>query len=215
MPSPWPRSSTTPACRPACSTSSPATARRSAKPWSRIRGGHGVLHRLHRRRQAHLATRRQYRQARGAGTRRQIGRHRARRRRLCVAVKGVVGNCYLNAGQTCTAQTRLLVPASALRRSRAHRRRPPASSSLGDPCCRGTTLGPLASKMQQDRVRDYIAKGIAEGCELLAGGAALPDGRARRRLLRAADRVRPRGSQGHDRPGGNLRPGAVHHHLHR
>jgi aldehyde dehydrogenase (NAD+) len=39
---------------------------------------------------------------------------------------------------------------------------------------RGTTLGPLASKMQQDRVRDYIAKGIAEGCELLAGGADLP-----------------------------------------
>jgi acyl-CoA reductase-like NAD-dependent aldehyde dehydrogenase len=56
MPSPWPRSSTRPACRPACSTSSPATARRSAKRWSRTRGGHGVLHRLDRRRQAHLAT---------------------------------------------------------------------------------------------------------------------------------------------------------------
>jgi acyl-CoA reductase-like NAD-dependent aldehyde dehydrogenase len=29
--------------------------------------------------------------------------------------------------------------------------------------------------MQQDRVRDYIAKGIAEGCELLTGGADLPE----------------------------------------
>jgi aldehyde dehydrogenase (NAD+) len=53
----------------------------------------------------------------------------------------------------------------------------------------GTTLGPLASKMQQDRVRDYIAKGIADGCELLAGGAA-SGGREAGRLLREADRVR-------------------------
>ncbi|MDQ5918459.1 MAG: aldehyde dehydrogenase, partial [Pseudomonadota bacterium] len=30
---------------------------------------------------------------------------------FAVAVPAVVGNCYLNAGQTCTAQTRLLVPA--------------------------------------------------------------------------------------------------------
>ena len=31
---------------------------------------------------------------------------------FAVAVKGVVGNCYLNSGQTCTAHTRMLVPAS-------------------------------------------------------------------------------------------------------
>jgi acyl-CoA reductase-like NAD-dependent aldehyde dehydrogenase len=30
--------------------------------------------------------------------------------------------------------------------------------------------------MQQGRVRDYIRKGIAEGCELLAGGVDLPAG---------------------------------------
>jgi aldehyde dehydrogenase (NAD+) len=49
-----------------------------------------------------------------------------------------------------------------------------ASFKVGDPLLPETTLGPLASKMQQDRVRDYIAKGIACGAELLAGGTDLP-----------------------------------------
>jgi len=95
---------------------------------------------------------------------------------FAVAVKGVVGNCYLNSGQTCTAHTRMLVPAS--RYAEAARLAVEAAQTYrpGDPMAEGTTLGPLASKMQQDRVRDYIAKGIAEGCELLTGGAALPEG---------------------------------------
>ena len=95
---------------------------------------------------------------------------------FAVAVKGVVGNCYLNSGQTCTAHTRLLVPAA--RYAEAARLAVEAAQAyrVGDPMAEGITLGPLASKMQQDRVRDYIAKGIAEGCELLTGGAALPEG---------------------------------------
>jgi acyl-CoA reductase-like NAD-dependent aldehyde dehydrogenase len=95
---------------------------------------------------------------------------------FAVAVKGVVGNCYLNSGQTCTAHTRMLVPAS--RYAEAAKLAVEAAQAYrpGDPMAEGTTLGPLASKMQQDRVRDYIAKGVAEGCELLTGGADLPEG---------------------------------------
>ncbi len=95
---------------------------------------------------------------------------------FAVAVAGVVGNCYLNAGQTCTAQTRLLVPkarydeAAAIAVAAAQRFR------VGDPMAPETTLGPLASKMQQERVREYIARGIAGGAELLSGGAELPAG---------------------------------------
>lgn len=93
-----------------------------------------------------------------------------------VAVPAVVANCYANAGQTCTAQTRLLVPAArhdeaeelAVAAARAFR--------VGDPFAEGTTLGPLASAAQQQRVRDYIARGIAEGAELLTGGTDLPEG---------------------------------------
>jgi acyl-CoA reductase-like NAD-dependent aldehyde dehydrogenase len=91
-----------------------------------------------------------------------------------VAVKGVVGNCYLNAGQTCTAQTRLLVPASRYAEAAEIAAAVARSFKVGDPLLPETTLGPLASKMQQERVRDYIAKGSAGGAELLAGGSDLP-----------------------------------------
>ena len=95
---------------------------------------------------------------------------------FAVAVAGVVGNCYLNAGQTCTAQTRLLVPASRYDEAAGIAAATARSFTVGDPLQPETTLGPLASKMQQDRVRDYIAKGIASGAQLLAGGAGLPAG---------------------------------------
>ncbi len=93
-----------------------------------------------------------------------------------VAVKGVVGNCFLNAGQTCTAHTRMLVPAA--RYDEAAKLAVEAASAyrVGDPMAEGITLGPLASKMQQDKVREYIIKGQAEGAELLIGGADLPEG---------------------------------------
>jgi len=92
------------------------------------------------------------------------------------AVKGVVGNCYLNSGQTCTAHTRLLVPAA--RYAEAAQIAVDAAKAYrpGDPMNPETSLGPLASKMQQERVRDYIKQGIAEGCELLTGGDDLPVG---------------------------------------
>ena len=41
-----------------------------------------------------------------------------------------------------------------------------------------TRLGPLSSQMQLDRVRSYIKKGVAEGAELLTGGAEQPEGLA-------------------------------------
>ena len=93
-----------------------------------------------------------------------------------VAVKGVVGNCYLNSGQTCTAHTRMLVPAARYAEAAKLAVEAAQAYRVGDPMAEGVTLGPLASKMQQDRVRDYIGKGVAEGCELLTGGAGLPEG---------------------------------------
>jgi len=92
------------------------------------------------------------------------------------AVKGVVGNCYLNSGQTCTAHTRMLVPAARYAEAAQIAVEAAQAYRPGDPMVDGTTLGPLASKMQRGRVRDYIRKGIAEGCELLAGGVDLPAG---------------------------------------
>jgi len=95
---------------------------------------------------------------------------------LKTAVKGVVNNCYLNAGQTCTAHTRMLVHESQYEEAAKLAVEYARNFRLGDPMAEGTTMGPLASAAQRERVRGYIHKGIEEGAELLTGGAEPPAG---------------------------------------
>jgi aldehyde dehydrogenase (NAD+) len=92
------------------------------------------------------------------------------------AVKGTVAACYLNSGQTCSAHTRLLVPKARYEEVRALAKAAAEAFVVGDPRNEDTRLGPLASAAQLSRVRDYIERGIAEGAELVTGGAELPDG---------------------------------------
>ena len=95
---------------------------------------------------------------------------------LAAAVKGTVNGCYLNSGQTCTALTRMLVPQSKYDEAARLAVVAAKAFALGDPMSEATRLGPLSSQMQLERVRDYIKKGVAEGAELLAGGADKPEG---------------------------------------
>jgi betaine-aldehyde dehydrogenase len=95
---------------------------------------------------------------------------------LVAAVKGTVNGCYLNSGQTCTALTRMLVPESLYQEASRLAVETAKGFTLGDPMQESTRLGPLSSQMQLDRVRDYIKKGVAEGADLLTGGADQPDG---------------------------------------
>jgi aldehyde dehydrogenase (NAD+) len=95
---------------------------------------------------------------------------------LAAAVKTTVSYCYLNSGQTCTALTRMLVPASKYDEAAKLAVDAAKNFTPGDPLAETTRLGPLSSQMQLDRVRDYIKKGVAEGAELLTGGADRPEG---------------------------------------
>lgn len=95
---------------------------------------------------------------------------------LPVAVKATVNGCFLNSGQTCTALTRMLVPAAKHDEAVKLAEDVTNAFKLGDPLSESTRLGPLTSKMQLDRVRDYINKGVAEGAHLVAGGAEQPEG---------------------------------------
>ena len=97
---------------------------------------------------------------------------------LAAAVKGTVNGCYLNSGQTCTALTRMLVPASKYDEAAKLAVEAAKGFTLGDPMSEATRLGPLSSQMQLDRVRSYIKKGMEEGAELLTGGADQPEGLA-------------------------------------
>jgi betaine-aldehyde dehydrogenase len=95
---------------------------------------------------------------------------------LAAAVKGTVNGCYLNSGQTCTALTRMLVPAAKYEEAAKLAVEAAKAFTPGDPLSEATRLGPLSSQMQLDRVRGYIRKGVEEGAELLAGGAEAPEG---------------------------------------
>ena len=46
----------------------------------------------------------------------------------------------------------------------------------GDPAQETTSLGPLISAVQRDRVLAYIRRGLEEGAELITGGADTPEG---------------------------------------
>jgi len=95
---------------------------------------------------------------------------------LAAAVKGTVNGCFLNSGQTCTALTRMLVPAAKYEEAAKLAAEAAKGFTLGDPLAETTRLGPLSSQMQLERVRGYIRKGVEEGAELVAGGADAPEG---------------------------------------
>ena len=62
------------------------------------------------------------------------------------------------------------------RKSRRSRRSVADGVVVGDPAAEKTGVGPVVSKLQFERVEGYIAKGIAEGAKLIAGGAGRPEG---------------------------------------
>ncbi|MDB5804456.1 MAG: Aldehyde Dehydrogenase [Betaproteobacteria bacterium] len=95
---------------------------------------------------------------------------------LAAAVKATVSYCYLNSGQTCAATTRMLVPESMYEEAAKLATDAAQGFTVGDPMG-DARLGPLISDVQRDRVRSYINKGIAEGAQLLTGGAEAPEGR--------------------------------------
>jgi len=92
------------------------------------------------------------------------------------AVKQSVLHVFQNSGQSCNAPTRMLVPAAKMATVEAIARRVAEGVVVGDPSSEKTTVGPVVSKLQFDRVEGFIAKGIAEGARLVTGGAGRPDG---------------------------------------
>ncbi|MCW7537328.1 aldehyde dehydrogenase family protein [Aquabacterium sp. A7-Y] len=95
---------------------------------------------------------------------------------LAAAVHGTVANCFMNAGQTCTAHTRLLVPRARLEEACALAVEAAADWRVGDPFDERSQLGPVASALQRERVRHHIRAGVEAGGRLLCGGPDAPIG---------------------------------------
>ncbi len=95
---------------------------------------------------------------------------------LAAAVTGGVEGCFGNSGQSCDAPTRMFVPRAAHAQALDVARAAAAAVVVGDPQAAGTTMGPLISKAQYDKVQGLIQSGIDEGATLACGGTGRPAG---------------------------------------
>jgi aldehyde dehydrogenase (NAD+) len=95
---------------------------------------------------------------------------------LKTAVAGGVMNCFTNSGQSCNAPTRMLVPAAKHAEALQIAKATAEMVKPGDPFAEGTTMGPVVSEVQFDKIQGLIQAGIDEGAELVTGGTGRPDG---------------------------------------
>ncbi|HWL05853.1 MAG TPA: aldehyde dehydrogenase family protein [Xanthobacteraceae bacterium] len=87
------------------------------------------------------------------------------------AVRQIASGAFFNAGQVCSAATRIIVQDSIhdefveklIKRTQGLR--------IGDPLQDGTSLGPVISQKQMDRILGYIRLGRDEGATVAHGGA--------------------------------------------
>jgi aldehyde dehydrogenase (NAD+) len=101
------------------------------------------------------------------------------------AVPMAVSACFMNNGQACIAGTRLLVPEDRLEEVKKLAKAAVEAVRVGDPRKEDTTVGPLVSRKQYERVQRYIQLGIEQGAELVIGGEGHPQG------LEAGNFVKP------------------------
>jgi len=95
---------------------------------------------------------------------------------LACAVTEGVHACYTNAGQNCQSPTRMLVPREASKAAFDAAREAVATIRIGDPSEPATTMGPLVSQAQYDKVQQMIQSGIDAGARLVTGGLGRPEG---------------------------------------
>ena len=70
----------------------------------------------------------------------------------------------------------MLVQAAKMNEAAAIAKAVAENITPGDPQAEGTTMGPVISEAQWNKIQGLIEKGIAEGAELITGGPGKPDG---------------------------------------
>lgn len=94
---------------------------------------------------------------------------------MAANVAAATAGMMVNAGQTCSAGSRLLVPNARMSEALAAAKAAAEGVAVGNPHG-DVAMGPVVSKGQWNVVQQYIAKGLEEGAELIAGGTGRPEG---------------------------------------
>jgi len=103
---------------------------------------------------------------------------------LEAAVARGVMHMYNNTGQSCNAPSRMLVPAAKLAAAEAIAAKVTESVVVGDPTAETTTMGPVVSEVQFNKIQALIQKGIDEGAKLVTGGPGRPEGLSKGYFIR-------------------------------
>jgi aldehyde dehydrogenase (NAD+) len=92
------------------------------------------------------------------------------------AVVGGVMTMMTNTGQSCNAPSRMFVPKGKHDQAAQIAKATAEKVKVGDPFAEGTTMGPVVSETQYNKIQGLIQKGIEEGATLVTGGLGRPEG---------------------------------------
>lgn len=92
------------------------------------------------------------------------------------AAECAIADCFINAGQSCDAPSRLLVEKSVYPTMLEKVKTVVDGLKVGEPLQEGDHMGPVVNKKQFDNIQRLIQVGIDEGATLLCGGTGLPAG---------------------------------------
>lgn len=92
------------------------------------------------------------------------------------AAECAIADCFINAGQSCDAPSRLLVEESVYDTMIEKVEKVVNAIKIGNPMEEGDHMGPVVNKRQYDNIQRLIQIGIDEGARLVCGGTGLPEG---------------------------------------
>ncbi len=95
---------------------------------------------------------------------------------LTAAVSYAVTAMMENAGQSCDARSRILVPRARLGEAEEAARRAVDAVVVGSPHDESTVVEQVVSETQYDRIQGFLTRAIAQGATTVAGGPGRPQG---------------------------------------
>ncbi len=91
------------------------------------------------------------------------------------AVEGIINSIFFNQGHVCCAGSRLLVQEGIAEKLINKLKQRMETLIVGDPLDKNTDIGAINSKMQYDKINEYLEIGVNEGASIHQSSADLPE----------------------------------------
>lgn len=92
------------------------------------------------------------------------------------AVKQGARSVFVNSGQSCNSPTRMLIPVDKMKQAEEIAAKVASQVVVGAATDEETTMGPVVSDIQYEKIIGLIQKGIDDGAMLVCGGVEKPEG---------------------------------------